>query len=145
MVKRLGTIFSVVGLLALTACGYSYWSTDNLRSTGSRATGKVIELRPTSKGAYAPVVQFETADHKTITAASKVGSNPPAHKVSDAVTVLYRADSPEDFRLDDPLELFLVTGIFGILGLVFLSVGGGMLFFAVTRPSNKSWSYTKNR
>lgn len=111
------------------AGGYCYLGTQDLLKNGVRSTGKVVELRRTGKGAFSPVIQFETPDHRNITTSSKVSSNPPTHQVGDSVTVLYRAESPEDVSLDEPLDLWFITGILGGLGTIFIIIGGALLIF----------------
>lgn len=129
--KPVGGVFLVVGLIIASIGGCFFWSTQNSLGACLRATGKVIELRkPPGQRGYTPVVQFETADHKSITAVGKFGSNPPAHNVADSVTVLYRATSPEDISLDDPFELWLVPCILGGIGSIFVIIGGALLLFA---------------
>src|ERR1700677_3519831 len=110
MVNLLGGIFLAVGLLIASVGGYCFYNTQDLLKKGLRSPGKVVELRKSATNrCYTPVVQFETPDHRIITAACKAGSNPPAKKVADSVTVLYRALSPEDIRLDEPFDLWFLT------------------------------------
>jgi hypothetical protein len=138
-IRIIGAIFLTVGLVIASVGGYFFSSTQDLVRNGLRASGTVIELRkaPTSKG-YTPVVQFETADHQNITAVGKIGSNPPAHKAGDSITVIYRADSPDDIVLDDPLDLYFFTYLFGGIGSVFVLIGGGMLIFSIFKPQRRA-------
>lgn len=134
MSRVVGGIFLTVGLAISSAGGYCFWETQNLLQNGLRSPAKVVEMRkPPAARYYSPVVQYETAEHKVITAASKFGSNPPTHKVGDSVTVIYRAASPEDIRLDEPFELWFLTGLLGGMGLIFVMVGGGILIFSKRR------------
>lgn len=134
--RLVGGIFLTVGLVVSSVGGYCFWATQDLLKNGLRSQGKVVELRkPQASRAYTPVVQFETADHKIITAACKTGSYPPTHKVADSVTVIYRATAPEDICLDEPLELWFLTCLFGGLGLVFAMIGGGMLIYSIRKGS----------
>lgn len=134
MSRVVGGIFLTVGLVVASAGGYCFWSTQDFLKNGLRSPGKVVELRkPPMSRYYTPVVQFETSDHRIITAVCKIGSNPPSHKVADSVTVIYRATSPEDILLDDPFELWFLTCLCGGLGLIFLMVGGGMLVYSIRR------------
>lgn len=134
MSSIVGRIFLTIGLVLASAGGYCFWSTQDLLKNGLRSPGKVVELRkPPASRYYTPVVQFEASDHRIITTACKTGSNPPTHKVADSVTVIYRVTSPEVICLDEPLELWLLTCIFGGLGLVFIVVGGGMLIHSKLR------------
>ena len=126
----LGGMFLTVGLVIASVGGYFFCSTRELIRSGLRSVGTVVELRksPTNRSFY-PIVRFETSDNRTITAATKIGSNPPTHKVGESVTVLYRAVSPEHIRLETPFHLWFLTCLFGGLGLVFGIVGGAMLLF----------------
>ncbi len=134
MGKVVGGIFLMVGLLIASAGGYCFWSAQDLLKNCLRSPGKVVELRkPPANRYYTPIVQFETNDHRIITAACKIGSNPPTHKVADSVTVLYRAMSPEDICLDEPLELWFLTCLFGGIGLIFVIVGGTILIYSTRR------------
>lgn len=132
--RVVGGIFLAVGLVVASAGGYCFWGTQDLLKNGLRSPGKVVEMRkPPTNRYFTPVVQFETSDHRVITAVCKTGSNPPTHNVADSVTVIYRAESPEDICLDEPLELWLATCILGGIGLVFVMVGGGMLIYSIRR------------
>lgn len=126
-----GGIFLTIGLIIASIGGYFFLRTKDFLKNCLRSPGRVIELRktPTSRY-YRPVVQFETTDNRTITALSKFGSNPPTHKVEDAVTVLYRATSPETITLDHPLQLWFLTFLLGGIGSIFVIVGGTMLIFS---------------
>lgn len=129
--RIVGGVFLAVGLAVASVGGFFYLGTQDLLENGLRSTGKVIQLnKPGSSRYFTPVVQFETPDHKTITASCKTGSNPPTHKVNDSVTVIFRATSPEDIYLDEPLELWLAASILGGIGSIFLLVGGGMLVWS---------------
>lgn len=132
MSRVLGKIFLTIGLLIVSAGGFCFFDTQDFLRNGLRAPGKVVDLRkPPASKYYTPVVQFETPDHKIITAACKTGSNPPTHKVADAVTVIYRATSPEDICLDEPFDLWFLACMFGGLGLIFVMIGGGMLVYSI--------------
>ncbi|MBX9687223.1 MAG: DUF3592 domain-containing protein [Candidatus Obscuribacterales bacterium] len=131
MVKVIGSIFLAVGLSLGSAALIFYLNTQDLLSQGLRSQGTVVDLRRSSRNAYAPVVRFETIDHQTITAASTAASNPPAFKIADSVTVLYRAKTPSEIHLlNDPLDLWLLPGILAFLSLIFASVGGGILVYS---------------
>lgn len=134
MSRLVGGILLTVGLAITSAGGYCFFGAQDLLNNGLRSPGKIVEMQkgPTDRY-YIPVVQFETPDHRTITARCKTGSNPPVHKVADSVTVIYRASSPEDFRLDEPLELWLLTWILGGIGSIFVMVGGGLLVYSIRR------------
>lgn len=123
----IGGIFLLVGLIIASVGAYFFRSTQDLLKNGLRSTGKVVELRKTRS--YKPVVEFETADNRTIIAVCKVGSTPPRYKVGDSVTVLYRAASPQDISLDEPFQLWFLSWLLGGLGSLFLIVGGAAVIF----------------
>jgi len=127
-IKLIGGIFLAVGLVVAAIGAYFFIGTQDLLQNGQRSTGKVVELRKAPTARYfSTVVEFETTAQGKVTAISKMGSNPPAHKVGDSVTVFYRAQSPEDILLDEPLELWFLSGLFGGIGLIFCTIGGGVL------------------
>lgn len=131
MSKVVGAIFLAVGLLIASVAGYFAWTTQDLLRNGIHSSAKVVEMRKPQFSRYSlPVVEFETPDHKTITAICKTGTNPPTHKVNDSVTVIYRAASPEDIRLNEPIELWLVPWLLAGIAWLFVMIGGSMLFFA---------------
>lgn len=125
--RLIGGIFLAVGLVIATVGAYCYITTQDLVTHGLRAQAVVVEMRLSGKRTYAPVVEFDTAERSRVRAVGKISSSPPAHKVSDVVTVIYRAGAPEDVTLDEPFELWFLTALFGGLGAVFAIIGGGML------------------
>ncbi|MFF4359504.1 DUF3592 domain-containing protein [Streptomyces sp. NPDC001604] len=52
-----------------------------------------------------------------------VGSNPPSYEAGERVEVLYRADSPQDARINGFASLWLLPLIFGGLGLLATGIG----------------------
>jgi hypothetical protein len=134
MSKLLGGIFLTIGAAAAIAGVSCFHGTQDLLTNGLRSQGKVVELsKSETNNCYTPVVQFETPDHRIINASCKVGSNPPMHRIADSVMVIYRADSPDDICLDEPLDVWLLTFIFGAFAVVLILVGTGMLIFSPRR------------
>ncbi|MGW8556626.1 DUF3592 domain-containing protein [Streptomyces tubercidicus] len=124
-----GAMFLVVGLV-LAGVTASFLS-DAKRTRGSvvalewreddhGASGKALEHD--MPVAY-PVVEFTTAEGMPTRFRSSTGSNPPSYKKGDQVEVLYRADSPEDARINGFASLWLLPLIFGGTGLL-TSAGG---------------------
>ncbi|MFE0100699.1 DUF3592 domain-containing protein [Streptomyces sp. NPDC059009] len=62
----------------------------------------------------------------TRTFRSPTGSNPPSYERGDRVEVLYRADSPEDARINGFASLWLLPLIFGGIGLVIAGIATGV-------------------
>ncbi|GAA2510422.1 hypothetical protein GCM10010406_53490 [Streptomyces thermolineatus] len=136
-----GTLFSVVGLIV------AGMSVSFLRDA-ERAPGKVVALewrdehlgtsrrnRTDDRPSAYPVVEFTSADGTHRTFRSSTGSNPPAYEEGERVEVLYRADSPEDARIDGFLSLWLLPMIFGGIGLVL--AGGGTGVALATRKRSR--------
>jgi len=70
-----------------------------------------------------PVVEFTSADGVRRKFRDSTGSNPPAYDEGEQVEVLYRADSPEDARINGFASLWLLPLIFGGIGLVTAGIG----------------------
>ncbi len=127
-----GSLFLIIGLI-LAGVSVSF-----LRDA-KRAQGTVVSLdwgtghgstygksRTTGGSMAYPVVAFTSADGTTRTFTGSTGSNPPSYDLGERVEVLYRADSPEDARINGFLSLWLLPLIFGGIGLVIAGVGTGV-------------------
>ncbi len=99
------------------------WKTDH--SSASRKN------RVKDKPMAYPVVEFTSADETPRKFRDSTGSNPPSYEVGEGIEVLYRADSPEDARINGFASLWLLPLIFGGIGL--LTAGIGTVFAVVTR------------
>ncbi|WP_234329857.1 DUF3592 domain-containing protein [Streptomyces viridochromogenes] len=124
-----GTVFLVVGLI-LAGVSVSFLA------DAKRAQGTVVALewrtdgsgasrrtRGNDKPAAYPVVEFTSADGTPRTFRGSTGSNPPSYDEGERVEVLYRADSPEDARINGFASLWLLPLIFGGIGLVIGGIG----------------------
>ncbi|MCT9084367.1 DUF3592 domain-containing protein [Streptomyces fulvoviolaceus] len=124
-----GALFLVVGLI-LAGVSVSFLV------DAERARGTVVALewrndhssssrkkRSNDKPSAYPVVEFTSADGVQRTFRSSTGSNPPSYEEGERVEVLYRADSPEDARLNGFASLWLLPLIFGGIGLVIVGIG----------------------
>lgn len=131
-----GALFLGIGLV-LTGMSVSFLA------SAERARGTVVgldwryEQRSDSGGASRtrrvreepvayPVVEFISADGVRRTFRSDTGANPPAYEEGDGVEVLYRADSPEDARINGFASLWLLPLVFGGIGLVIAGIGTGV-------------------
>ncbi|MFJ8822694.1 DUF3592 domain-containing protein [Streptomyces sp. NPDC102467] len=124
-----GGLFLVIGLI-LTGVSISY------AANAERAPGTVTDVEwrtshssgthrtrsSTSTVAY-PVVEFTSADGRARTFESSSGSNPPSYERGERVEVLYRADSPEDARINGFVSLWLLPLIFTGIGLLITGIG----------------------
>ncbi|MEV1080539.1 DUF3592 domain-containing protein [Streptomyces sp. NPDC050211] len=124
-----GSLFLVVGLI-LAGVSVSFLA------DAERARGTVVALewrndhsgttrkqRQNDKPTAYPVVEFTSADGTPRTFRESTGSNPPSYEEGERVEVLYRADSPEDARINGFASLWLLPLIFGGIGLVIAGIG----------------------
>jgi hypothetical protein len=124
-----GALFLVIGLI-LAGVSVSFLA------DAERARGTVVALewrndnngvshrkRANDKPAAYPVVEFTSADGTRRTFRDSTGSRPPSYEVGERVEVLYRADSPEDARINGFASLWLLPLIFGGIGLAIAGAG----------------------
>ncbi|SFX60774.1 DUF3592 domain-containing protein [Streptomyces atratus] len=134
-----GTLFLVIGLV-LAGLSVAFLA------DAERAPGTVVALewrndhngasrkkRENDKPSAYPVVEFTSADGTARTFRSSTGSNPPSYERGERVEVLYRADSPEDARIDGFASLWLLPLIFGGVGLVIAGTGTAIAMAARRR------------
>ncbi|MEV0636953.1 DUF3592 domain-containing protein [Streptomyces sp. NPDC050619] len=127
-----GALFLVVGVI-LAGVSVSFLA------DAERAQGTVVALewrndhnggsfkkRKDDKPAAYPVVEFTSADGTRRTFRNSTGANPPAYEEGERVEVLYRADSPDDARINGFASLWLLPLIFGGIGLVIAGIGTGV-------------------
>ncbi|MFJ8032406.1 DUF3592 domain-containing protein [Streptomyces sp. NPDC096032] len=136
-----GAVFLVVGLVL---AGQSV----SLLNDAERARGTVVGLewrkdhssssrrnRSDDRPAAYPVVEFTPAEGTPTRFRSSTGANPPSYEVGERVEVLYRADSPEDARINGFASLWLLPLVFGGLGL--LAMGIAAVVALVTRRRSR--------
>ncbi|MFE5818308.1 DUF3592 domain-containing protein [Streptomyces sp. NPDC056479] len=124
-----GAVFLVIGLI-LAGISVSFLA------DAERARGTVVELewrsddngasrkaRENNRPVAYPVVEFTSGDGTPRTFRGSTGSNPPSYERGERVEVLYRADSPEDARINGFASLWLLPLIFGGIGLVIGGIG----------------------
>lgn len=124
-----GALFLVVGLI-LAGVSVSFL-TDAERARGTVVTlewrndhsGVSRKKRVNDEPAAYPVVEFTSADGTPRRFRDSTGSNPPSYEVGERVEVLYRADSPDDARINGFSSLWLLPLIFGGIGLLFAGIG----------------------
>ncbi|MBC8144587.1 MAG: DUF3592 domain-containing protein [bacterium] len=131
VLKILGFVFGGIGLAMLVAAFAIYANTQSFADSATRADGVVIGLaqsqsHSSKSSSYFPVIQYQTSSGETTTFQSNSGSSPPAFEVGERVTVLYDPAQPADASIDSFWQLYALPAIFGIIGLVFFAVGGGM-------------------
>lgn len=117
----IGGIFTAAG----TAAGWR--SLQFLVQEGSRAEGRVVRML-SDDGSSKPVVMYTVAgqEYELI---GTIGTSPPAFRVGEVVTVIYRPNEPSYAVIDSFVERWLFALIFGGIGVLLGSIGLLILLF----------------
>jgi len=137
----MGGIFLLIGLVLLTVSVWLFQRAATFEATAATTSGTVINL-VSSHGRrldrdglalarrsihYRPVVEFIDSQGRRKEMQSAFGSNPPAYKSGEQVTILYDPDNPEFAVIDDWHRYSSEVILLGI-GIIFSVVGSGILF-----------------
>jgi hypothetical protein len=126
-------IFAFIGIAMLVGAFLVYQNTNKFIASALKAEGQVIDFEANrssdSSTTYAPVIKFVASDDKEYQFVSSVSSNPPSYDVGEVVEILYQESDPNDAQVNGFFSLHLGELILGILGSVFLSIGGGILLY----------------
>ncbi|HIV71172.1 MAG TPA: DUF3592 domain-containing protein [Candidatus Aquabacterium excrementipullorum] len=132
-IRLIQIIFSLAGAVLLTLALYLGLDTQRFIDKAISTDGTVIDLvpNPSNDGSttYRTEVAYIDGRGTTRTFQSSVSSNPPSHNVGEHVTVLYGAGQDASPRIQSFTHLWLGTTIAGVLGTVFLAIGGGMALY----------------
>jgi hypothetical protein len=136
VLKIVSGVFSAIGTGMLVASFFVFSNTTSFISRAVEADGRVTDLERSrsssssggSSTTYRPVVEFTTATGKHIEFVSSVGSSPPSYRVGEAVKVLYHPADPQRARIKSFFQLWFGFLIVFALGLVFATIGLGMIF-----------------
>ena len=113
-----------LGVVALGV--YLGRSTFLLKSHGELAQGTVVflELKTTLHGStYYPVVQFATREGTAVQFRDGMGSNPPAYREGDPVTVAYFRNLPQQTAtIDRGILDWLAPGVLCVMGTVLAGI-----------------------
>jgi hypothetical protein len=131
--KILGWSLAVVSIIFLTLSVVAYVVARRFVDTAARTEGVVtglVESRDTRSGSsYRPVFVFRDGNQVAHEIQSNVGSNPPAYKIGDRVSVLYATEKPDNAAIDSFLYLWFFPLLFGLLGTVQLAFA--LIFFGI--------------
>lgn len=138
-IKRLlGTIFAGIGGLFFVIALVLVSLELQFERTARRSPGEVVALRRSNKGGQAPDVAFTAFDGRQIVHRSNVYST-PAYAIGEQVTILYDPSNPEEATIDTFTGRWLMALIFGIIGVVDLSVGSTFLWLRARRKREIAW------
>jgi hypothetical protein len=122
----LGTIFLAIGV------GFGVASLSFV-SGAEHAEGTVIRMvRSGSKGGSSPVVRYEV-DGRAYTIQSTISSSASAYSVGEKVQIVYKPDNPARGHIDSFLDRWAISICFGGIGLLFATIGFGILMARLRR------------
>ncbi|MGZ8397592.1 MAG: DUF3592 domain-containing protein [Gemmatimonadales bacterium] len=146
VLKIVSGLFSIIGIGMLAASFFVFSTTASFISRAVEADGRVTDLERShsrsssgSSTTYRPVVEFTTATGKHIEFVSSVGSSPPSHRVGEAVKVLYNPANPQSARIKSFFQLWFGFLIVFALGLVFATIGLGMILVRRRGQKRAEW------
>lgn len=105
---------------------------------GESVTGRVASMRQVAAtraggvSTYAPTVSYNVNGQK-YTHHSSTSSFPPAYKVGDTVTMIYRATDPNDAEIDSWSSRWLLSALFGGAGLFVAAVAVPLTLISIRR------------
>ena len=112
-----GAVFTVFGIV-------KYEAREKLFKRDIRVKGLVVEIDAmvdsTINTSYYPIVKFSTLQNDALTERYNLGFNPSTYKIGDTVTIIYNADNPKQFIIDDKDTKVMGPVLIGI-GLVVIS------------------------
>ena len=120
-----------------------YGNARAFRATALEAEGTVVDLagerNSDGKTMYSPVVEFTTADGRTLQFTGSTSSNPPSWSRGDTAKVLYQPANPEQARLDSFMETWFGPLILGFFALVVLLVGYALFWGGIQKRRVRAW------
>ena len=134
-------IFIVMAALFGGIGGWWGWGSWTLVQGGASADGTVVGLRESNDDGsttYAPIIDY-FVDGETYEMASSSYSSPPAYHVGQPVQVLYDRSNPNNARINNFWELWLLPIIFVGLAVLFTAISAvSILISLVRRISNRA-------
>jgi hypothetical protein len=133
-VTAVGGALALAGLGSLGAGVRQFAAKREFLRASSVASGTVVavtENRERDDISYFPTIAFRAASGLDVRFESGMGQSTHALKIGDPVPVRYRSDDPSIAEIDAFLPLWGPTLLLCGLGVVFLSIGIGLLAGAV--------------
>ncbi len=109
-------LLSVLAAIFFAIAGNFYFQSQNLIETGSTASGTVIRLESSAKGASYPIIRFQAESGEIVEDRGKIGSSPPEFKTGDTVPVVYDKSNPKTWTINSWLNLYFLPTLFSSLG-----------------------------
>lgn len=124
LLKRWSPLLLLLGLLSLALSYHLGRTLLVLQASGYRASGTVQSLETSSTSSndttYYPQVTFIARSGAAVRFRDRVGSNPPAYRVGEAVAVLYLPQDPGSAMIDRGIWNWIGPGIVLLAGVVLI-------------------------
>lgn len=122
-----GVIFLAIGAVFIGLSAFFVARIRRFLRTAVSTEGVILELIESSGSeggtVYQAVVEFETADGRTIRWQESMASNPPPGQAGDRVPMKYDPANPQEARIAKTFRLWFLPGLFACLGLLFFGIG----------------------
>ena len=122
-----GVIFIAIGAIFIGLGIFFFIRTRRFLRTAVETAGTIVELRESwgSEGGtvYSAVVEFQTADGRSIRWEESMASNPPAGQPGEQLVMKYDPANPQRARIAKATRMWFMPVLFGGLGLLFLVIG----------------------
>ncbi|WP_297474794.1 DUF3592 domain-containing protein [uncultured Photobacterium sp.] len=141
-IKKIKILFSIIGICFLIGSVFSSIITFDFIKATVIGSGEVIglaESRSDNSSSYAPVVYFSDSNDIGYEFTSSVSSNPPSYQVGEFVEVMYLESNPNEAKINEFFSLWGLPLILAFFGMVFSSIGFGMLVFDLLK--NRKGNY----
>jgi Protein of unknown function (DUF3592) len=120
-------IFLAVGAVQLGLGIFFFVRTRRFLRRAVETTGTIVDLIESSGSeggtVYQAVVEFQTADGRAIRWQESMASNPPAGQPGEQIPIKYDPANPNKARIAKTFRLWFLSGLLGLLGLLFLGLG----------------------
>ena len=122
-----GVIFIAIGAVFIGLGIFFFIRTRRFLRTAVETTGTIVELRESSGSeggtVYSAVVDFQTADGRSIRWEESMASNPPAGQPGEQLVMKYDPANPNKARIAKATRMWFMPVLFGGLGLLFFVIG----------------------
>ncbi|MDC0711981.1 DUF3592 domain-containing protein [Stigmatella sp. ncwal1] len=123
----MGFIFLAAGVAMGVICLVTLARTRRFLAQAHETQAEVVgnhSRHRNRKSTYYPVLRYRTPEGTQHEVISPVGSNPPRYREGAQVPLLFNPANPQEVRINNFLNLWLLPLLFGLLGAAFLLVGG---------------------
>src|SRR5262249_61619302 len=122
-----GAIFIAIGAIFIGLGIFFFIRTRRFLRTAVEVTGTIVALRESSGSeggtVYSAVVEFQTADARSIRWEESMASNPPAGQPGEQLVMKYDPANPNKARIAKATRMWFMPMLFGGLGLLFFVIG----------------------